>query len=258
MTRNVSLAMYASNAKINEPTLALDLANLNSLYDQQKTQTIQVIQDQMLLYIAYSMQDIDDDKVQQYIDFLASTVGTKFVNATLRGLNSGFTKSVSTLVESIDLVFHSDDWRIDQFLTFSPPSDEDLTFQAFPELDINVETIAGWTGDDLNFFYNTAQQNANASVADFWASFNSILKKSADRKKVELVHEGTFTTNYGDNVEFKILMWREGGEVYTQIVNLIDNGSYRYMLQAFPLDIAYLEKASIRNVNIIKSMKLKN
>lgn len=258
ISRSVGITMYATNTKLNEPTVALDLLALNTALDAQKAETMQAIEAQMLLFIAYSMQDIDADKVDKYIQFLNSEAGSKFVKGALSGLNAGFNKTVGTLVESINLVFDSDDWRIDTFLTFSPPEDEDLTFQAFPELDLNQETIAAWSGDDLNFFYHTVQQNTGVSTGAFWDSFQQTLQNAADRKKVELIHQGTFTTNTGDNVEFKIFMWREQEEVYTQIVNLIDNGNYRYAMQAFPLDISYLENASIRNVKIIKGMNLAN
>jgi hypothetical protein len=51
-------------------------------------------------------------------------------------------------------------------------------------------------------------------------------------------------------------MWSEDGKAYAQVVNLLYNDSYRYLLQAFPLEITYLQELSVRNVKIMKTLKL--
>lgn len=255
-TKNIGITMYAATSKIDNPNVAVNIVDFSAVLDSQKAEVLNSIEEQITLFIAHSLQDVDDEKIQQYITFLNSPSGKKFVLGSIAGLNTAFEKAMQTFVESINLLFEENEWRLADFLTISPSDDQDLTLQTFPQLELENETLAAWTGDELNFFYNIALQNTEFTTAQFWTSFKKQLRNSADARKVELIHEGEFVTNQGANVEFKIYMWSEDGKAYAQVVNLLYNDSYRYLLQAFPLEITYLQELSVRNVKIMKTLKL--
>jgi hypothetical protein len=256
ITKNIGITMYAATSKIDNPNVAVNIVDFSAVLDSQKAEVLNSIEEQITLFIAHSLQDVDDEKIQQYITFLNSPSGKKFVVGSIAGLNTAFEKAMQTFVESINLLFEENEWRLADFLTISPSDDQDLTLQTFPQLELENETLAAWTGDELNFFYNIALQNTEFTTAQFWTSFKKQLRNSADARKVELIHEGEFVTNQGANVEFKIYMWSEDGKAYAQVVNLLYNDSYRYLLQAFPIEISYLQELSVRNVKIMKTLKL--
>lgn len=258
ITKNIGITMYAATSKINKPSVTVNITDFSAVLESQKTAVLQSIEDQITLFISYSLQKVDDVKIQQYIAFLNSSSGKKFVNGSISGLNTAFAQSMQTFVEAVNLLFEEEEWQLAEFLTFSVLEEQDLTLQKFPQLEIDEITLAAWSGDELNFFYNIAQQNNTLSTEEFWSSFKEQLKTSADEHKIDLIHEAKFVTQQGANVEFKIYIWAEDGEAYAQVANLVYNGKYRYLMQAFPLDITDLDATSVRNIKIMQAVKLAN
>jgi arsenate reductase-like glutaredoxin family protein len=258
ITKNSGVAMYAATNKINEPTANINVTDFTAVIEAQKQEMLDSIQNQIVLMISYSLQSIEDDKIQQYVAFLNSASAKKFVNATLTGLDKAFESSIYQFVDDLGAMFQEQLWPLAEFLSIVPPQDQDLTLQAFPELEIDHDILAAWEGEQLQFIYDVTLQNSQLNSENYWRSFIKKLKASSDDKKVDLIHEGVFVTDAGDNVEFKILMWSEKGEPYAQIVNLIKNEKYSYSVAAIPMDLNALQAISIRNVKVMKAVKLAN
>jgi hypothetical protein len=105
ITKNIGITMYAATSKIDNPNVAVNIVDFSAVLDSQKAEVLNSIEEQITLFIANSLQDVDDEKIQQYITFLNSPSGKKFVVGSIAGLNTAFEKAMQTFVESINLLF---------------------------------------------------------------------------------------------------------------------------------------------------------
>ena len=115
-------------------------------------------------------------------------------------------------------------------LNLSLPEDLDLTFQELEEFRPGEPVICCWEQDDLQFIVDADDQPGGLEHDDYWTSLESCLRNDAGYTKVRTLKAGSYPSDAGEQISYRIYQCDCGQEREHQVYHLLRNADIAYWI----------------------------
>lgn len=146
--------------------------------------------------------------------------------------------------------------HLEKKLIVGLPDALDLTFQMIPEFSEDQELICSWDGDDISYFLTADDQPGGYEHSHYWASIENTLRGSSSDNKVKTMKTGTYNTDDGTEISYRIYKHTQMGEEDIQIYHLINNQNIAYWVITTLLSVGDIFKVNNEIISILKTAEL--
>ena len=115
-------------------------------------------------------------------------------------------------------------------LSVGLPDELDLTFQEIEDFRPGEPVICCWEQDDLHFIIDADDQPGGMAPEEYWMSLESCLRKDAGYTNVRTLKAGSYTSDAGEQITYRIYQCDSGLESEHQVYHLISNAEIAYWI----------------------------
>jgi hypothetical protein len=261
MLDRFTVNVYSSIAPVVN-TIKIKVANPFAVVDPQQVRlpsaaektVLKSINEKLVLYILGSFADFSEQEFKQMVTQTLSPTGSLYHKTVNTAFEAVMSEASVNVTSELSGLFNNDGWTLKTHLALRIPEGEDLTYQEVE--DFEEKQLIAWKGQEPIFFVETEEFKPVAKLKGEWEPLETALKSYANGGEIEKIHSGEFLNTQGHEVQFAVYVYNVGGDTLGQIVNLIQSENVAYMVTATLLNIDHLQDASIRNIEIMKSMYL--
>jgi len=144
------------------------------------------------------------------------------------------------------------EWQLGKYITVAPKG-LDVTFQLLEEYDPEQKLVMGWNGEESLFTMIVDEQPGGEKVELYW---KGILKEMKKASAIDVAHEGSFKSNSGLEITYKVIALSIDGQPTLQIYYLIKNDKIAYWAIAHVSNLETVNEAYQQSARVLKTVQL--
>lgn len=123
-------------------------------------------------------------------------------------------------------------FKLKKYLRLTPPENIDITHQIYADYSEEEMVMCTWDHYTLRYFISMASLVGGYSHDNYWAAMEKRLKSQAVDNKLRIVKVGSYQTEVGRNVSYRIYQFNTDEKKELKAFHLISSKHVAYWLES--------------------------